>query len=342
MVALAILASCSPDGTEPASTPPADQESSPSPSEVPLTQAPLPKIESIKDAGGVAIETTPDADWVLVAFGRAWVSDYQEGVYSFDARTGSSLRTARLADPCASMDEGFGYVWTLTCRPTGVARIDPVESKVTGQVTLPVSDDDGEYSLGAGEGAVWAIADGDDCLRCVVARIDPESVEVTERFDVPAGATAIRAGSGGLWLTYFDSDEVLHVDPSTGEVVAAIPVADGPRFLDVGEGGVWVMAQEDGAACHIDPADDRLVGCTVVDPAGIFGGDISIGEGYVWLRASNELVAQIDASSGEVVRRIGDPEGSGGVGVGSGHLWMAAHFEVAPEEWVATLYRVPL
>ena len=288
------------------------------------------------------MEITPDSDWVVVAFGRAWVSDYQEGVYSFDARTGRSLRTVRLPDACAAMDEGFGYVWTLTCQPTGVARIDPVDSKVTGQVDLPFSDVDGEYSLGAGEGAVWAIADGEDCLRCVVARIDPESVEVTDQFGVPEGATAIRAGSGGLWLTYYDSEEVLHVDPSTGEVVATIQVTGGPRFLDVGEGGVWVMAQDDGAACHIDPADDRLVGCTVVDPAGIFGGDISIGEGYVWLRASNELVAQIAPASGEVVRRIGEPEASGGVGAGSGHLWVIAHAEVAPEEWVATLYRVPL
>ena len=306
-----------------------------------MIQPTLPEIESIEKAGGVAIETTPDSDWVLVAFGRAWVSDSQEGVYSFDARTGRALGTVRLSRPCASMDEGFGSVWTLTCGPTGVARIDPVERKVTGRVDLPVGDD-GEYSLGAGEGAVWAIADGDDCMRCVVARIDPETVKVTERFDVPRGATAIRAGLGGLWLTYFDLDEVLRVDPSTGEVVATIPVADGPRFLNVGEGGVWVMAQKDGAACHIDPAEDRLLGCTVVDPDGIFGGDISTGERFVWLRASNELVAQIDPSTGEVVRRIGDPEASGGVGAGSGQLWLVAHAEVAPDQWVATLYRVPL
>jgi len=102
-----------------------------------MIQPTLPEIESIEKAGGVAIETTPDSDWVLVAFGRAWVSDSQEGVYSFDARTGRALGTVRLSRPCASMDEGFGSVWTLTCGPTGVARIDPVERKVTVGSTCP-------------------------------------------------------------------------------------------------------------------------------------------------------------------------------------------------------------
>jgi hypothetical protein len=42
---------------------------------------------------------------------------------------------------------------------------------------------------------------------------------------VPGGATAIRAGLGGVWITYH-----------------------------VGAGAVWVMAQGAGALCRIDPA----------------------------------------------------------------------------------------
>jgi hypothetical protein len=39
------------------------------------------------------------------------------------------------------------------------------------------------------------------------------------------------------------------------------------------------MAQSAGALCRIDPADNRLVGCVVIDPAGVEGGDLTSGTG---------------------------------------------------------------
>jgi virginiamycin B lyase len=236
--------------------------------------------------------------------------------------------------PCAAMDEGLGAVWTATCRPGGVSRIDPATARVTGRVELTMVSD-GESSIGAGEGAVWAIIDGSNCSHCVVARIDPKTVRVTARYPVPDNATAIRAGLGGVWLTYAGSDSVIRLDPSTGKTVATIPVASGPKFFDVGAGAVWVMAQEAGALCRIDPTGTRLVGCTVIDRAAVDGGDLTVGNGYVWFRGSDELVAQVDPKNGEVVRRIGTAEGSGSASAGSGQLWISAHD-------VAKLYRVPV
>ena len=144
-----------------------------------------------------------------------------------------------------------------------------------------------------------------------------------------------RAGQGGVWLTYADSDSVMRLDPSTGKTVATIPVASEPRFFDVGAGAVWVMAQKAGALCRIDPAGNRLVGCTVIDRGGVEGGDLTVGDGNVWFRGSDELVAQVDPKSGEVVRRIGTAEGSGSASAGSGQLWISA-------QDVAKLYRVPV
>ena len=320
------------DGREP--SPSIDAIPSPSPSEVEPAEVELPPIESIEDADGVAIEASPQTDWVLVAYGRAWVSDFAQGVLTFDAKSGRPLDTVPLRGTCAAMDSGFGAIWTATCQTLGIAKIDAKSGKVTGQLELAVNDR-GEYSVGAGEGAVWAITNGEDCFSCEVARIDPQTVEVTDTFSVPEGASAIRAGEGGVWLTYFFNDEVLHLDPATGEVVASIRVADGPLFFDVGGGSVWVMAQTSGAYCQIDAARDELVGCTVVDPAGISGGDLTFGDGFVWLRATDELVAQIDPETGEVVRRIGEGEGSGSASAGSGNLWISAHD-------VSKLYRVPV
>ena len=149
------------------------------------------------------------------------------------------------------------------------------------------------------------------------------------------GASAVRAGLGGIWVTNSQTDSVVRLDPSTGKIVATIPVASGPRFFDVGAGAVWVMAQSAGALCRIDPADNRLVGCTVIDPAGVDGGDLTVGNGFVWFRGTEALVAQVDPKSGRVVRRIGPGEGSGSAGAGSGQLWISAHD-------VSKLYRVPV
>jgi virginiamycin B lyase len=218
-------------------------------------------------------------------------------------------------------------------QPGGVSRIDPVKARVTGHVALPVISD-GESSIGAGEGAVWAIIDGSGCSSCRVARIDPKTLRVTNRYPVAAGASAVRAGLGGVWISYFAENSVVRLDPSTGKTVATIPVASGPRFFDVGVGAVWVMAQSAGALCRIDPAGNHQIGCTVIDPAGVEGGDLTVGAGYIWFRGTQELVAQVDPS-GRVVRRIGAAEGSGSASADSGQLWISAHD-------IATLYRVPV
>ena len=305
-----------------------------------LPEPELPEITTVRQAGGEAMHAPSSADWIVVDFGRAWVSR-ANGIGFYDAETGRLLGSVDVPQsPCASMDPGFGALWTATCGQRGVARIDPEGGKVTGWVRVDVPAD-GESSIGAGEGGIWAIADGEDCSGCVLVRIDPKTVEITDTWDVPEGGAAVRAGLGGIWITYPSEDRVRHVDPDTGEVVAEIDVGSGPRFLDVGEGGVWVMDQSDGSVTHIDPTADTVVATIPVDPGSIFGGDVIVGAGSVWLRASSELVAQIDPATDRVVARIGPSQASGGMDANEGHLWIADHYE-RPSGWRAVLYRIPL
>jgi streptogramin lyase len=328
-----------PSGDTPAPSPAASPSEAQSPSRTPEPE--LPDITSVKQAGAQAIPAPSSADWILVDFGRAWVSAMGRGIGFYDAETGRLDGSVAVPQaPCAAMASGFGAVWTATCGQRGVARIDPRTAEVTEWVAVGVPAE-GESSIGAGEGGIWAIADGDGCSGCVLARIDPEIVEITDTYDVPEGATAVRAGLGGIWITYYAEDRVVHVDPETGEVVAEIDVGSGPRFLDVGEGGVWVMDQVDGSVSHVDPTSDSVVATIPVDPDEIFGGDVVVGEGFVWLRASAELVAQIDPATDRVVARIGQPQASGGVDANEGQLWIAGHFE-KPTGWRAVLYRIPL
>jgi YVTN family beta-propeller protein len=88
---------------------------------------------------------------------------------------------------------------------------------------------------------------------------------VVDTYAIPGGASAVRAGLGGVWIVYSDRDAVLHLDPATGTIEAAIATGAGPLFFDVGEGGVWVMNQADGSVSHIDPATDSVVATIVVE-----------------------------------------------------------------------------
>ncbi len=264
---------------------------SPSPKEAqelsPQPEPELPEITSVRQTGGEAIRAPASADWVLVDFGYAWVSGVGEGVGFYDAKTGRLQGSVAVPQsPCAAMDSGFGAVWTATCGKRGVARIDPKTGDVTNWVAVDVPAE-GESSVSAGEGGIWAIADGDDCSGCMLVRIDPRTVKIVDRHDVPEGGTTVRAGLGGIWITYSGEDRVAHVDPETGAVVSQIDVGIGPRFLDVGESGVWVMNQLGGSVSHVDPTSDRVVATIPVDAEVIEGGDVTVGAGFVWLRASS-------------------------------------------------------
>lgn len=301
----------------------------------------LPEVTSVRQAGGQAIRAPSSADWILVDFGRAWVSGVGKGIGFYHAQTGRLQGSVAVPQsPCAGMDSGFGAVWTATCGKRGVARIDPQTGEVTKWVAVDVPAE-GESSVGAGEGGIWAIADGDDCSGCMLVRIDPRTVKIADTYDVPEGGTAVRAGLGGIWITYSGEDLVAHVDPETGAVVSEIDVGSSPRFLDLGEGGVWVMNQLGGSVSHVDPASDRVVATIPVDAEVIEGGDVTVGAGFVWLRASSEMVAQIDPATDRVVARIGSPQASGSAHANEGQLWISTHVE-KPEGWRAVLYRIPL
>jgi DNA-binding beta-propeller fold protein YncE len=202
---------------------------------------------------------------------------------------------------------------------------------VSGRVLVPIGQQ--ETSLGAGEGAVWAITNGKGCETCVLVRIDPDKMTVTGRFSVPPGASAVRAGLGGVWITYFGDVNVLRVDPTSGAVEATIPVGPAPAFLDIGSDSVWVMASDDGALCRINPSTNTLTSCTEVEPGGGYG-DLTVGDGYVWW-GGVAVVVQVDQRDGHVVRRIGLSRGDVSVSAGSGHVWISAHEE-------AELYHAPV
>jgi hypothetical protein len=102
-----------------------------------------------------------------------------------DRSTGTEIPIAVRQAPCESPDVAYGALWTATCSPAGLARIDAAAHKETGFVPLPIwSNLGGEGAIGAGSGGVWVVIDGAGCKNCLLARVDPKTMTVVAKISV--------------------------------------------------------------------------------------------------------------------------------------------------------------
>ena len=242
-----------------------------------------------------------------------------------------------ISNPCQASDFGLNAVWTATCGPRGLARIDPTTNKRSAFLKMLVSVRwRGEASIGVGANAVWVVLDTSKCLACSLARVvsRPRSLRIVKRIPIRAGGAGVRFGEGAVWVTNPAFGVVQKIDVARNRVVATIKVGRTPRFFAIGEGGVWTLDQDDGSITRVDPATGAVV-ATI--PAGVLGsgGDMTAGGGWVWARGTDILLSQIEPRTNTVIRRYGPPSGSGAVVVGFGAVWVSAHD-------VSTVWRLPL
>ena len=298
-------------------------------SAVPSPSSSLPDPVDITTAGALTIPATTSVDWIVVVDGQAWIAGLGDGMGVLD-RTGKLQRSIAVTGWCESMDIGFDAVWSASCEPAGIIRIDTKTGRVTrAQFDVPIADS--EASVGAGEGAIWVVA---GATSDVLLKVDPKTLKVQRRDRVPAGSAGVRAGLGGAWVTVPHADQLIHVDPASGAIVATIAVGLGPRFLAVGEGSVWVMNQIEGSVSRVDPGTNRVT-ATIDVGEEINGGDIAVGGGSVWVHGGPELLARIDPALDRVTARYGPNEGSGGVAADDDAVWVTEHD-------IATIWRLPL
>ena len=284
---------------------------------------PGPEITPLAAFGAELIDAPPHPDWIVADGDRVWVAGVEPGVAVFRAGTGARVGSVAIeGELCGAPDTGFGSVWFPACSPSAIHRVSVATGKVTARIPLALPAE-GEFTIGAGEGGVWAVLEpsgGSGRL----ARIDPASDRVVEVFEVPLGAWSVRAAHGWLWIACPSEDRVIRVDPADGAVTADIPTGRGPRFLVAGEDGVWVLNQTSGSVTHID-ASGRVAASVEVDGGPMKGGDLAVGLGSVWVRGTTELVARIDPVRHEVVERIGEPTiGSASVAAVDGEVWASA------------------
>lgn len=264
-------------------------------------------------------------DWIEVGKDAVWISNGGLNLMQrIDPKMNRVIAEVKVQEPCAAFTIGHGSVWVASCSERAIVRISEKYNEVIAKIPLTIANDEG--SIVADRNGVWVLSDAKGLL----TRIDPKRNKVVAEIKVKPNSFAVMAGFGSLWVTNtgdVNSNElgsVQRVDPKRNSVVATIPVGIQPRFLAVGEGGVWAFNQREGSVSRIDPVTNNVVATIECNVPGT-GGDIAVGEGYVWVRAKRQLLLVIDPKSNKVINKFGPPAGSGAVRAGQGAVWVTAH-----------------
>jgi virginiamycin B lyase len=262
------------------------------------------------------------ADFLALEGNDAWVTNAGR-VEKLTAESPEPVASVAIDEPCGGMAIESGALWVADCRSRSLVRVDLFSHRVGAVIPTGLADPTGELSLATGAGSVWLLTDPAG----VLSRVDPETNAVTARILVEPGSFAAAFGFGSVWISTVGaggSGSVQRIDPRSNTVVATVPVGPIPRFLAAGADAIWTLNQGDGTISRVDPDSNRLVATIRADVPGL-GGDIAVGAGRVWVRATRTLLTVIDPETNSVVARYGPPSGSGAVRANAEVVWVTAH-----------------
>jgi virginiamycin B lyase len=255
-------------------------------------------------------------DWIAID-DHVWVSNHpKNSVTRIDPKANKIVETIAVGKgPCSGLAAGFGSLWVPNCGDPSVSRIDLKTGKVT--ETLPLTIGDSEGGLAAGAGSVWMMTDKKGTL----ARIDPATSKVVAEVYVAAGSYAVAFGEGAVWVTSTDKNLLTRVNPHTNVIEETIAVGPKPRFLATGLGSVWTINQGDGTISRVDAKTNKVIATIEAGIPGP-GGEISVGEGSVWVTSFEYPVTRIDPAINTVAQQFVGPGGDA-IRVGHGSVWLS-------------------
>jgi hypothetical protein len=185
---------------------------------------------------------------------------------------------------------------------------------VTGRVQLPTS----AMELVGTENELWAAMDGGTLLR-----INSQTRGITGTFEVGLGVEKIATDDGQLWVGHVDDKSFENTPIIPGAAYNALsefdPVTNKSRELADFEftrgpivaesGNVFLFAKiggskSGGLKMHSRDGQIRELGFST--------GDLAAADGSVWTFFNNSEMAELDASTGEIVRWVGSDSSNDG------------------------------
>lgn len=254
-------------------------------------------------------------DWIAIE-DTVWISNKpKNAIAHIDPKANKALsEVTGFNKPCSGLAVGFGSLWVPNCGDGMLTRLDLKSGKLGPSIQTGVANSEGGIAVSAD--SVWIMSKPDSTL----ARVDPLSNKIVAEIPLPTGCFTPAYGLDAVWVTCTDANQVIRVDPATNLITAQIKVPGKPRFLTVGEGAVWTLNQATGAVSRIDPQSNRVSSTIDVGVPGP-GGDISAGEGSVWVTSFEYPLSRIDPDTNKVVQQFVGPGGDA-VRAGKGSVWL--------------------
>jgi virginiamycin B lyase len=271
---------------------------------IPITKL---KPEAVYDVPGAP-------DWMAIDK-EVWVSNSpKHSVTRLDPASSVATTFAVGKNPCSGLAAAFGSVWVPNCGDSTITRLDLKDGTTQATFPLTIANDEGGVATGAG--SFWILTDAKGTL----ARVDPATNKVVAEIYVAPGSYACAFGENAVWVTSSEKNTLTRVNARTHLIEATIPVGPKPRFLTIGEGGVWTLNQGDGSISRIDPKTNKVVATIEAGvPGG--GGEISAGEGSVWVTTFEYPITRIDPSTNKVAQQFFG-EGGDSIRAGLGWIWV--------------------
>lgn len=319
LVAALLIAGCSAFAQQPAGS----ATSSPRPYRKPI---PKPGVPGVKATMSYLI---PDArykieangikggpDWLAITADSVWTnSKGTNTVFRLDPKTDQVVAAVPVSKPCSGFAVAAGTLWSPSCGENVIYRIDLKTNQVVAKVPVGPANTEGGIAFGAG--SAWMPSDP----KGLVSRIDPATNSVIAQIPVaPDSFTAVYAYNR-VWVSSTGKSLVTVIHPATNKVIAEIPVDPNPRFMAAGEGFVWTLNQGTGTVSKIDPRSLKVVATIDVGVPGP-GGDITAGEGAVWVTQKTIPVSRIDPSTDKVTVQLAGPGGDA-MRVGDGFVFLS-------------------
>ena len=169
-------------------------------------------------------------------FGSVWAPLCgSQGLARIDSKTYKVTKTIETSVSSAAgiIAASTDSVWMLTDDKTTLARIDPDQNAVVGEMRLPA----GCHNLVFGETALWLACPD----KSRVLRINAATNLIEKEIEVSAEPQSIAVGENSVWVLCKKEGKIDRIDPKTNKVTKTIElnVPKAMGSLAFGEGFLW-------------------------------------------------------------------------------------------------------
>jgi hypothetical protein len=321
MIAVLVLAACSPAQTAAPSTA-VTTSASPSATTRSPTESPAPPEPS-----RLAVDV-PRPGALVAGFGAVWVQSRKDGsVWRIDqhgnvvAMIRGVARTGSLGKLPLSLGVGFGSIWTLA--NDKVVRIDPKTNQPAASIEVPPN----AYALAVSPEGVWV-----SCCAAYPAgaggwprlySIDPSTNAVRLVTKEATSPSAFAVGEGSVWWGNFsEAASVSRFDLSTSKKTY-IQTSVRTQFVVPTPNWVWLIDHGTVERLRPDGTGGASFGKAGKKAPQSLG--VTYGRGTIWINAGN--VVGFDADTGKVTARIqaAGPQDywvNSGIALLGSHIWL--------------------